>query len=214
VIDLAAPLSVPGAVRAWRDDTDAGRVWACADGPRWVVAPDGGPDASLVLYRHGTGPVEGGTATFGVDLALTPAEREAVVRAATPAATREVPHPPAPSLAPPEWLAGAVRVVLTRGVTASTSTSLLGDNRATVVLTLDATTAPALAAAWAADLPDAHAVAELQVRTVRRSSATASGPGVHVAVDVADSTEAPLTLEADLRLPAAARISRLSDIHL
>ncbi|MEZ0448649.1 hypothetical protein, partial [Cellulomonas sp. ICMP 17802] len=76
MIDLAAPVPVPGtAARAWRDDTDAGRVWACADGPRWTVGADGGPEASLVLYRHGTGPVEGGSATIGVDLALTAAER-------------------------------------------------------------------------------------------------------------------------------------------
>ncbi|WP_456846238.1 hypothetical protein [Cellulomonas sp. P5_C6] len=214
MIDLAAPLLVPGAVRAWRDDTDAGRVWACAAGPRWVVAPDGGPDVSLVLYRRGTGPVEGGTATLGVDLALTAAERDAVVRAATPPATRERPTPPPPVLAPPEWLTGTVRIDLADGVTASTAPSLLGDNRATVVLTLDATSAPAVAAAWAADLPDAHAVADLQVRAVRRSSATASGPTVTVAVDVAHSTEEHLTLESDLHLPAAARISRLSDIHL
>ncbi|MEZ0449175.1 hypothetical protein, partial [Cellulomonas sp. ICMP 17802] len=92
--------------------------------------------------------------------------------------------------------------------------SLLGDNRATVVLALDASSGPAVATAWAAGLPDAHAVADLRVRTVRRSSATASGPTLHVAVDLSDATEEPLRLEADLRLPADARISRLSDIHL
>ena len=215
MIDLAAPVAVPGAAaRAWRDDTDAGRVWACADGPRWAVGADGGPDASLVLYRHGSGPVEGGTATFCVDLALTSAERAAVVRAATLPAAPEQPPPPTPVVAAPDWLTGTVRVELTAGVAASTSTSLLGHNRATLVLTLDAASGPALATAWAAGLPDAHAVADLRVRAVRRASARASAPGVHVAVDVSDVVDEPLTLTSDLRLPEPARISRLSDIHL
>ena len=215
MIDLAAPLTVPGhAVRAWRDDSDVGTVWACADGPRWALADDGRPDASLVLYRHGTGPLEGGTATLGVDLALTPPERDAVVRAATPPATPAVPTPPPPVLAPPEWASGTVRIDLADGVGAATTPSLLGDNRATVVLTLDATSAPLVATAWTEGLPDGHARADLRVRAARRASATASGATLQLTVGLSHTTDEPVVLESDLPLPTAARISGLTDIHL
>ena len=167
MIDLTAPveLSVRG-VRAWADLEDPGRVWACSDGPRWSVGADGRPDVRVMLYHRGTGPVEGGTVTANVDLALTGEERETVLRevgeqraaqaeraddAGTPVPQALVPT----ACVPLECTAGDIELHLIPGLTAEAGVSLTGDNRATFMLTLDASTGPGLAAAWADGLPEA-----------------------------------------------------------
>lgn len=234
MIDLTAPveLSVRG-VRAWPDLEDPRRVWACSDGPRWSVGADGRPDVRVMLYHRGDGPVEGGTVTVNVDLALTDEEREAVLREVGEqrAAQAERAHDAdatAPEAVVPtacvplECTAGDVELHLVPGLRAEAGLSLTGDNRATFMLTLDAATAPGLAAAWADGLPEARAVAHLRVRSSAAggasSTAASSSPSLRtsraVAVTVTRAVEVPLTLEADLRVPSSLRSTHLSDLAL
>jgi hypothetical protein len=234
VIDLTAPveLSVRG-IRAWADLEDPGRVWACSDGPRWSVGADGQPDVRVMLYHRGTGPVEGGTVTANVDLALTGEERETVLREVgeqraaqaerADAVGTPVPRAVVPTACVPlECTAGDIELHLVPGLTAEAGVSLTGDNRATFMLTLDASTGPGLAVAWADGLPEARAVAHLRVRSSAAGEATATttstGPSLRssraVAVTVTRAVEVPLTLEADLRVPSSLRSTHLSDLAL
>lgn len=234
MIDLTAPveLSVRG-VRAWADLEDPGRVWACSDGPRWSVGADGRPDVRVMLYHRGDGPVEGGTVTANVDLALTGEERETVLREVgeqraaqverADDAGAPVPEPVAPTACTPlECTAGDIELHLIPGLTASAGVSLTGDNRATFMLTLDASTGPGLAAAWAEGLPEARAVAHLTVRSAAAGEASAATTSTSpllrssraVAVTVTRAVEVPLTLEADLRVPSSLRSTHLSDLAL
>lgn len=242
MIDLDAPLKLPGlAVRAWADSDDPAQVWACADGPRWAVGSGGTPEVSLLLYRRGGGAVEGGMATVTVDLALTTAEHDAVVVATTalrgadpadqppaagPSATEPSATEPsaiqAPAVSPPQWSGGTIHLELCPGVSATSDVSAMGDNRATFVLTLDGVSGPQVARAWADGLPEARAVAELSVRSTRRSAAAGGHrtvqPGLRSQMDVAmavtHAVDAPLRLTGELRLPPAVRTRSTTDITL
>ena len=231
MIDLGAPLDLPGlAVRAWADSENPHQVWACADGPRWAVGSDGGPEASLLLYRRQGGEVEGGMATVTVDLALTTAERDAVAQAAAallarpaddPAGTGE---PPTllPEVSPPQWSGGTILLELCAGAASTSEVAGMGDNRATFVLTLDAHSGPEVASAWSKGLPDARAVADLTVRSAARGASAGGSrtvmPGLRSQMDVAvamtSAIDAPLHLTADLRLPPGARSGSTTEITL
>lgn len=234
MIDLTAPveLSTRG-IRAWTDADDAGRVWACSDGPRWSVGADGRPDVRVMLYHRGDGPVEGGTVTANVDLALTDAEREAVLREVgeqraahadeVGASGASAPDVVLPTVCVPlDCAGGDVELHLVPGLTEQADLSLTGDNRATFMVTLDASTGPAVAAAWADGLPDARGVAHLLVRSAAGGQASATTTSTRpalrtsraIAVTVTRATEVPLTLEADLPVPSSLRSTHLSDLAL
>lgn len=213
MIDLSRPLPLPDLrVRAWADTDDDAVVWACAAGPRWVIGADGDPEVSLLLYRRGaSGPVEGGQATAGVDLALTSAERDAVVEATASSTCRAL-----------EWRTGEIELRLLPGLSTTSEAALLADNRCTAMFTLDAAAAERLRVAWQDGLPQAHAVARGTIVTRShaaaersRSAATATAVSdLRVVASVSHAVEAPLTLAADLRLAPADRKRRLTDVHL
>lgn len=213
MIDLEQSLPLPGLdVRAWADDEDEQLVWTCAQGPRWARDKDGVPEVTLMLYRRGAqGDVAGGQASVTLDLAITSAERTAVL-----AATAR------PRSSPPQWASGEVEVHLMKGLSTTSRSSLFGDNQCIAVFALDAETARRLESAWADGLPEAKALARLTVPSRSRgrtetASTQASGRSLsklNIAVSVSSAVERTLELTADLRLPPADRRRQLTDVHL
>ncbi|HEX6755512.1 MAG TPA: hypothetical protein VF109_06155 [Mycobacteriales bacterium] len=225
MLDADAPLDAGPYTIAFGDASDPLRVYACAAAPRLTVE-DGRPELTVLAYRRGSGPAEGGQVTLTTTLGLTEDERDRIAAALAPppppgAGTGPLPRV-LPRVLPPHWLSGAVTVRLAGGVELTGTPSLSGPNTCVLAGTLDAGQVAALLAAVQAGLPDATAAYSVDVAASRTAGGTATrerhGPGFSstARVDVTTGTAGRLHLElrGPLRLPASHRHDAVTFVAL
>lgn len=179
MLNPANRFTLPGlpAVAVYTDSASPSRFYALPSRPRVALDAQGQPEINLLLYkRHGE--VAGGQCSLTADLNLTEAERAALLaglqaRLAAAAPPRTPPAAiPVPELLSPDWLEGAVTLVLVEGVSATGTPSLAGANRCSFSLNLDGAQAKKVQTAWKNNLPDAFIEYKTQVQATGSSTQT------------------------------------------
>lgn len=177
MLNPASRFVLPGLpeVAVYADSAGASRFYALPSRPRLTLDAQGRPEIHLLLYkRHGE--VAGGQCSLTADLALSTAERAALLtglqaRLVAAAPPRTPPASvPAAELLPVDWLEGAAALTLAEGISANGAPSLAGDNRCTFSLTLDAAQAKTLQKAWEKGLPAAFIEYKTQMQAAGGST--------------------------------------------
>ena len=130
----------------FRDDSNQSAFYAVSSKPRLARAADGTPEFSLMLYgkRHsGVFEPTGGVLSFTVSLGLSAQEERAVITALTERFSASGPGAPPPKLQGIQWSSGETRLSGKSGISATSKPSLLGENRTSFSLRLNADQAKA-----------------------------------------------------------------------
>lgn len=224
----------------YTDHAVAGRFYVMPNAPRIARDAAGLPLISLLLYGRGQGSqrkLMGGMFTLTTDLALTAAEQSLLVESLkvhlveTGAPCTTPNEQLTPEVMNPEWLDGTVQVQLTSTLSVSGTPSLLGDNRCTLSLNLNAENAQSLQKAWEEGLPDATVTYQGHVPAAQQDQSTTSlgesyrkseQPGqqfqhttqIDLSFDRTTTIHHPLTLNGPLLLSAQERSERLQVVNL